>query len=80
MDDISGINPNNSTPPVTPPSSGGGAPPETFAQQVWGFDMAETKQFLSTLANTIGVQIQYELQKAKEASDKLKQSETGNDN
>ena len=56
-----------------------GQPPQGFAQKAWGFDAAEAKKFISTLANTIITQIKHEDEQAKATADKLKQAEQGED-
>jgi hypothetical protein len=56
-----------------------GEAPQSFAQTTWGFDEAEAKKFVSTLANTIIAQIKHEDERAKETLEKLKQAEQGED-
>lgn len=51
----------------------------SFMQQYWHFDSAETKRFMTTLCNTITNEIKHLSEKEKEASNKLKESEEGND-
>jgi hypothetical protein len=89
MNDTSGIDPNNNAPTLPnngplPPSSNSSSfkntnVPQTFVQKYWHFDNAEAKKFLTTLANTIGSQIQQEQQQIAADNDKLKEAETEGD-
>ena len=54
-------------------------PQNNFAQKYWHFDADEAKKFISTLCNTITNEIKHIDEKVKEANQKLKESEEGND-
>jgi hypothetical protein len=51
----------------------------SFVQKYWHFDAKETKQFFTNLVNVISSEIKHEEEKLKEANQKLKESEQGND-
>lgn len=51
----------------------------SFVQKYWHFDAKETKEFFTNLVNLISSEIKQEEEKMKEANQKLKESEQGND-
>jgi|GEM_PF-1409146 len=90
MSETSGVDPSKNNKPSSTPSQGvnpnlfssafSSAPSgDSWVEKAWGFDAAQAKKFISTLANTIIAQIKHEDEKVKETMEKLKEAEQGED-